>query len=79
MNENKVLLTEDEVYELLKELPPIPLDDTLLKGTIIDVDKYINENHVQEVTSYYIHEPGTNNFHPEGLFSEEIFGKLISF
>jgi hypothetical protein len=78
MNESKVLLTEDEIYELLKELPPIPLDDTLLKGTIIDVDKYINENRVQEVTSYYIHEPGTNNFHPEGLFSEEIFGKMIS-
>lgn len=72
------LLTEDEVYNILKEQPPIPLETTVLQGSIVNVDEYIKKYNVKEVTSYYIYEPGTTSFHPEGLFSEVIFGKLIS-
>lgn len=41
-------------------------------------DNYIREHGLQEVTSQLIYEPSTNNFHPQGLYSEEIFGQLGS-
>lgn len=41
-------------------------------------DSYIKQHGLQEVTSQMIYEPSTNNFHPSGLFSEEIFGQLGS-
>lgn len=44
--------------------------------TILDTPKFIAERRVKPVTSTMLYEPSTHNFHPEGLFSEEIFGKV---
>ncbi len=42
----------------------------------MDVDKYVKENFVKEVTSPMIYEPSTQSFHPQGLYSESIFGQI---
>lgn len=44
----------------------------------IDMDKYCKENFLKEVTSMFIYEPSSKSFHPEGLFSELIFGQIGS-
>lgn len=44
----------------------------------MDPDQFILRNSLKEVTSQMIFEPSSNHFHPEGLFSEEIFGQLGS-
>ena len=41
-------------------------------------DEFIQRNGLKEVTSQLNYEPSSTNFHPEGLFSEEIFGQLGS-
>lgn len=41
-------------------------------------DQFILKHGLKEVVSQMIFEPSSNNFHPEGLFSEEIFGQLGS-
>lgn len=41
-------------------------------------EQFILKNNLKEVTSQMIFEPSSNNFHPEGLFSEEIFGQVGS-
>lgn len=46
--------------------------------SILDVNAFENARHIKEVTSTLIFEPSTHNFHPDGLFSEEIFGKISS-
>lgn len=46
--------------------------------TILDVDEEIRQERIKQVTSVLIYEPSTQFFHPEGLFSEEIFGKVGS-
>lgn len=46
--------------------------------TILDVDKFIIEQRIQPVTSLLIYEPSNPKFHPDGLFSEEIFGNVGS-
>ena len=40
--------------------------------------EYIDKHMLKEVTSQMIFEPSSSNFHPYGLFSEEIFGQLGS-
>lgn len=41
-------------------------------------EKYIKEHGLIEVTSYLTWEPSSSNLHPDGLFSEGIFGQLGS-
>ena len=38
--------------------------------------EFIQKNMLQEVTSQLVFEPSSNNYHPEGLFSEQIFGQI---
>ncbi len=45
---------------------------------IMDVDDYIKRFELQEVTSHFIKEPSSNEFHDKGLFSERIFGQIAS-
>lgn len=52
-------------------IPKSPLNTRLL-----DVDEVIHKNKYLPVTSHSIKIPSTNEFHPEGLFSEEIFGQI---
>ena len=42
--------------------------------SLFDIDLYISTNDLQEVTSQHIYKT-QNQFNPEGLFSEEIFGQ----
>lgn len=46
--------------------------------TVLDTPNFILQKHVKRVISAMLYEPSTHNFHPEGLFSEEIFGKVGS-
>lgn len=43
---------------------------------VMDVDKFVQENRLLQVTTSLIKEPSTNEFNPDGLFSEEIFGRI---
>lgn len=43
---------------------------------VMDVGKFIKEHGLLEVTTTALKEPSTNEFHPDGLFSEEIFGRI---
>lgn len=43
---------------------------------IMDVDKFITDNQVQQVTTSLIKEPSSQMFNADGLFSEEIFGRI---
>ena len=45
---------------------------------LMDIDNFIQRNALKEVTSTFIYAPSTNLFHPQGFFSEEIFGQLNS-
>src|SRR5574343_1376865 len=45
---------------------------------ILEADEYIRKNNIKEVTSPYIYQPSSTLLHPEGLFSEEIFGQIAS-
>jgi len=46
---------------------------------IMDVDGFIARNHCKPVTSLALHDPASGTtMHPEGLFSEEIFGQIGS-
>lgn len=45
---------------------------------LLDVDAYIREHRLGEVTALQIHAPSSTTFHPQGLFSEEIFGALAT-
>lgn len=45
---------------------------------IMDVDAEIKQNGYLPVTSLAINEPSSPDFHPDGLFSEEIFGAIGS-
>ena len=49
-----------------------------IRGKLLDVNKFIKKNMISEVTSLMIYEPNTTSFHPEGLFSEKIFGGIMS-
>lgn len=43
---------------------------------VMDVPRFIKEHNCGEVKSNNIFLASTNDFHPEGLFSEEIFGQI---
>lgn len=45
---------------------------------VMDVDAFIRRNFVQQVQSTLIKIPSSNELHPEGLFSEVIFGRVGS-
>lgn len=45
---------------------------------LLDIDAYIRTQRLGEVKSLQIHAPSSTTFHPEGLFSEEIFGPLAT-
>lgn len=45
---------------------------------IMDVDKYVASNNLKQVTSIFIKEPSSGEFHDGGLFSESIFGQVGS-
>lgn len=49
-----------------------------LNLSIMDVNKFVRENHLLEVTSPFIHESSSTSMHDEGLFSERIFGEMAS-
>lgn len=53
------------------------IDDPVNIG-IMDVDNFIRDRKALPVTSSLVLEPSTNNFHPDGLYSEEIFGAVGS-
>lgn len=54
------------------------LPDQPFNVTLLDVNKFIQNNHIQPVTSLGIHEPSSRTYNIEGLFSEQIFGPLGS-
>ena len=43
---------------------------------VLDIDRDIRENALKEVTSPLMFEPSSKTFHPEGLYSELIFGQV---
>lgn len=43
-----------------------------------NIDEKIKQKQLKQVTSVFIKEPSTNRFHPQGLYSEEIFGPIAS-
>ena len=49
-----------------------------LNIALLDLDALIKAENLKEVTSEFIRESSSNRFHPEGLFSEEIFGEIAS-
>jgi len=49
-----------------------------LQGKILDVDELIKSQDIKEVISHSIYETNSTTFHPEGLFSEIIFGAVSS-
>lgn len=51
-------------------------DKKPLNISITNVDETIKQNNFKEVTSNFIKEPSSTSFHPDGLFSEEIFGAI---
>lgn len=44
----------------------------------LDIDKVIKDEQLQEVTCEFIRESSSNKFHPDGLFSERIFGDIAT-
>jgi len=48
------------------------------KIALMDVDKFVEQNNLLEVTSSFIHEPSSTQYASEGLFSERIFGQVAS-
>ena len=45
---------------------------------IMDYNKKIRDRQIKEVTSTFVRAPSSTSFHPNGLFSEEIFGEIAS-
>jgi len=46
--------------------------------SIIETEEYVKRKECMPVTAYAMYEPSTERFHPDGLFSEVIFGQLGS-
>ena len=44
--------------------------------TILDPEEYIQRKNILPVSSHAMYETSTGRFHPEGLFSEVIFGQV---
>ncbi len=64
------MITPPEIQELLHRAP--------MKLDLIDGSSYTKANNLRFVTSPNIFEPNSSRFHPDGLFSEEIFGSITS-
>lgn len=45
---------------------------------LMNVEKFIQDNHLMEVTSPFIHEPSSTAMDSKGIFSEVIFGEMAS-
>ncbi len=45
---------------------------------LLDVNDFIKRNNCMEVTSTFVHTPSSNQFHEQGLFSEQIFGNIAT-
>lgn len=43
---------------------------------IMDVDKFIKDSYCLPVSSHQVYEASSTRLHPEGLYSEEIFGEI---
>ena len=52
---------------------PLPVNIELM-----NVDAFINQHDCKQVTTMFIKEPTSNEFHKKGLFSEDIFGQIGS-
>lgn len=52
------------------------LPKTPFNTWVMDINDFIQKNRCQEVTSHSIYVASTTDFHPQGLFSEEIFGQI---
>ena len=61
-------ITRDEIKEIMNRDP--------LKLDLMDIDQYVKSNALPLVASPSIFEINSSRFHPEGLFSEEIFGSV---
>ena len=64
------LITPDDIQEILNRAP--------VKLKLINEKEYFTDNSLRFVTSPNIFEPNSTKFHPNGLFSEEIFGSITS-
>lgn len=64
------LIVPDEVKAILNRAP--------VKLDLLQDEEYIAKNNIRFVSSPNIFEPNSVKFHPLGLFSEEIFGKITS-
>lgn len=64
------LIVPAEIKEILNRAP--------IKLELIQSDEYIRDANLAFVTSATIFEPNSKKFHPQGLFSEEIFGSITS-
>lgn len=49
-----------------------------LKLSIMDVDAFVKKENLMEVTSNFVRESSSTKFHPQGLFSEQIFGEVAT-
>jgi len=49
-----------------------------VKLEIMDVDTFITEHNLLEVSSTFVKEPSSTTFDQDGLFSEKIFGEIAS-
>ncbi len=51
-------------------------DPTPFNIRVMDVDQFIQDRNLRPVTTAMIKEPSSTEFHPDGLFSEVIFGRV---
>lgn len=64
-------LEDTATWKWIKDRKPIQL-------RVLDIDKFIQDRGLLQVTSHAIHEASSATFDPDGLFSEEIFGLIGS-
>lgn len=66
----------------LSGLPAEPATEGIAQApfniAIMDVNKFIKDNNLMEVTSPFIHVPSSFRFDPSGIFSESVFGEMAS-
>ena len=63
---------------LKPETTVVSLKDLPFNITFLDIEEYIKRRGLKPVRSSFTMEPGTTRFHPEGLYSEEVFGPVAS-
>lgn len=52
------------------------MNNNAFNVSVMDVEKFVEKNICQRVTTTLSKQPSSHLFHPEGIFSEEIFGQL---